>query len=77
MNPIIQVLKDIRKERQLPAHKIIDNEYSEEFYEKQDELIKKVYRSMSCIRVLFSNHPVNRDIKIPNHLEDVENIVLY
>ena len=77
MKPIIQVLKDIRKERQLPAHKIIENEYSKEFYKKQDELIKKVYRSMTCIRLLLSNHPVNRNIKIPSDLKNQENIVLY
>lgn len=77
MEPIVQVFKDIRKERQKPAHKIINNEYCEEFYEKQDKLIKRIYRSMSYIRLLFSKHPVNNGINISKYLREAEDIVLY
>lgn len=74
---IMKILKDIRKERQKPAHGISVNEYSTELYEKQNNLIINLYKSIRNIRLLFKNHPMNQDIEINEYLITGKNIELY
>lgn len=65
---IFATLKDIRKQRQKPAHNIMENEYKKELSSKQDEIIKELYSSIRNIRLLFANYPGNTNIEIPKYL---------
>ena len=74
---IVGNLKEIRKQRQIPAHEIYENTYDKNFYKMQNDLMKKAYDAMSCLRIMLSTHPLARNIKVPNCLEDPTNIVFY
>lgn len=73
MNP----LKDIRKIRQVPAHELFNNAFSTDLYEKQKELVEKLYETIYALRKLFMGHPATKDVEIPEHLLDRKNIVFY
>jgi len=55
---IMTPLKEIRKARQPSAHAVLDDEYDEKYYEMQDDMILKAYKSLRLIRLLFANHPL-------------------
>lgn len=74
---IFNVLKKIRKLRQVPAHKIVSNEYKPELIEEQDNLIVDLYKSIRAIRLLFTNYPGNNQIEIPEYLVTGEHIKLF
>lgn len=67
---ICGVFKKIRKERQTPAHKIMTNEYSREYDEKQKQLIKDAYTAMLNLRLAFASHPLAKGYKVPEWLEN-------
>lgn len=67
-NEIIRPLKEVRRFRQKPAHNIQDNEYNRKYYDKQDELMNRVYKAVRTIRLLFANHPKVKGYKVPNWL---------
>jgi len=54
---IVNPLKEVRKLRQEPAHKISDNEYDKAYYQAQDRLMERVYRSISYLRQLLNQNP--------------------
>ncbi len=74
---IINPLKEIRKERQTPAHKIISDKYDINLYKKQIDLINNTYNAIRSIRLLFSNHPLAKNVPVPENLISGENIVNY
>lgn len=63
-NDILSPLKQLRKERQTPAHKIQSNDYANEYLSKQHSLCKSIYRSLHLLRCLLQTHPKLRNIKI-------------
>lgn len=67
---IIKPFKNIRKERQTPAHKINKNSYDENLIIKQKELISQAYNSMRQLRNIFSLHRKANNYKIPDWLEN-------
>ncbi|MCZ0859736.1 hypothetical protein O0S10_00670 [Methanocorpusculum sp. MG] len=74
---IIQPLKWLRKERQIPAHETYVNKYDLDLYTKQDRMIVDIYSAVRNIRLLFANHPSNHAIKIPDDLITGEQIRVY
>lgn len=70
-------LRSIRKIRQVPAHELYANQHDKALYRKQNELIEEVYRAIRDLRMMFSRHPLAAFVPIPEHLQDVNNIVLY
>lgn len=74
---IINPLKRIRKIRQIPAHEMFSNEYDRALYKQQNEIIVNTYGAIRAIRLFFANHPLNRDIDIPEYLVTGEKIVIY
>lgn len=67
---IILPFKKIRKERQLPAHKISGNIYDKSLIIKQRTTMSEVYNSMRQLRQIFSLHEKASGYQIPNWLEN-------
>jgi len=74
---IIKPLRNIREERQIPAHELYENKHDVRLYEKQDELIQNTYAAVRAIRLFFANHPSNKGIETPEYLITGEKIVIY
>lgn len=54
---IIQPLKKLRKLRQTPAHKVENNKYDIEYFNKQHSLTVEVFESLCLLRKLIHSHP--------------------
>lgn len=76
-NSIIAPLKHIRKIRQTPAHKIVDNAYDNAVYKDQNRMVEKAYEAMSCLRIMLSTHPLAKKVIIPEYLLLQKGIVFY
>ena len=74
---VINVLKDIREIRQIPAHEFYGNTHDKSLYCKQNELINKAYRAIKIIRLIFNRHPSNKNFNIPQELLDENKINTY
>ena len=55
---MIQVFKDIRKERQHPAHAVDENVFDQAFFRKQRDLIIQAYDGVRILRLTFADHPL-------------------
>jgi hypothetical protein len=73
---VIAPLKEVRKLRQSPAHKFVDDEFSIKYQERKEDLIAEVYRSVSNIRMFFQTHPKAQGYQFPDHLKP-EHLVLF
>jgi hypothetical protein len=73
---IVEPLKEVRKLRQSPAHKFVDDEFSIKYQDKKQELIGKVYQSVANVRMFFQTHPKTRGYEFPDHLK-LENLVVF
>lgn len=67
---VIKPFKNIRKERQAPAHKINENSYDSTLIKKQKETISEVYNSIRQLRNIFSLHPRAKNYQITDWLEN-------
>jgi hypothetical protein len=65
---IFDSIKNIRKRRQRPAHRIDDDEYDKAYHQKQDEIMHSVYISVRNIRLAFSSHPYIKNYRVPDWL---------
>jgi len=74
---IIKPLKNIRNIRQKPAHELTSNEYDVTLYQKQFNLMNDTYTAIRAIRLFFANHPLAKDVKVPEHLVSGKSIVNY
>lgn len=66
---LLKPFKLIRKERQVPAHKINENIFDKSLVEKQKELIKAAYFSMHMLRKNFQRHPNAAGVEVTNWLD--------
>jgi len=73
---VIAPLKEVRKLRQSPAHKFVDDEFSIKYQDKKQEPIAEVYRSVSNIRMFFQTHPKAQGYQFPDHLKP-EHLVIF
>jgi hypothetical protein len=55
--------KAIRKERTIPAHKMVTDKWDPDLISKQEDLLIQSYESLSILRIIFSRHPdcINND----------------
>ena len=70
LDNIFKAFREVRKERQVPAHKTIGNTFSKEYAKKQDLLMREVYYAMSSLRHIFQQHPKAKGVKIPKWLDE-------
>lgn len=73
---IVAPLREVRKLRQSPAHKFVDDEFSIQYQDKKQKLIADVYRAVSNIRRFFQTHPKASNYKFPEHLKP-EHLVIF
>jgi hypothetical protein len=69
---LVGPLREVRKQRQSPAHKINENYYDKALFKKQMELLSSVYHSMLNLRYIFHQHPSAKSVFIPKWLEKGE-----
>lgn len=74
---VSNTLRKIRKIRQVPAHELYSNQHDKGLYSKQNELIQEIYRALEVLRLIFSTHPKNKDIPLPNAIKDRTKIAIY
>ena len=58
---ICKPLRDVRKRRQIPAHKITEDEFNTDYWVQQNELIKNVLKAVHLLRNVFERHPNLKD----------------
>lgn len=66
---IMKPLKNVRKERQSPAHKVIDNSYDPSLVELQKEIMEGCYLSLGSIRRNIQTHPKAKDVELDDRLD--------
>ncbi len=69
---IFKSLKDVRKQRQNPAHRIDENIYDKKYIDRQREMISSAYSSIRAFREIFQQHPKAKDFGIPEWLDKGE-----
>lgn len=70
VDKMMRVLKDIRAERQRPAHAIKPNEYNPQFTFKQRELMTELHKSLLMLIHALSQHPLSDDFDFEMFLAD-------
>jgi hypothetical protein len=70
LKEIFKPFKKVRRERQNPAHKIIENEYNDKFTELQKKLVSDAYDSIKGLRFIFQQHPKAKDFEVPEWLKN-------
>lgn len=66
---IIKPLKKVRKERQSPAHKVIDNSYDPSLVDLQKDIMEGCYLSLGSIRRNIQSHPKAKDAELDDRLD--------
>ena len=72
VDELIKPFRIIRKLRQEPAHSLVADEYSTDYFDKQKEIIWEAYCSMKSLRLLLSDHPNSNKELIPSWLDTAE-----
>lgn len=67
---ILKTLRDVRQLRQRPAHSIDDNIFDQKFVHQQRDIMKRVYRALKILRLIFAGHPSTRSVEIPGAIRD-------
>ena len=70
LKDLFKPLKNIRKERQTPAHKITDNVYDKSYTQKQLDTVQEAYFTLKYLRIIFQRHPKTRRVEIPIWLNE-------
>lgn len=65
---MVNTFKEIRQLRQHPAHAIDEDVFDQKYFGQQRELIRKAYRDIRLLRVIFANHPAVQGYKVPDWL---------
>ena len=70
LKKIFSTLKNIRRQRQNPAHRISENEYDQKYIEQQKKLINEAHHSIKGLRYIFKQHRRAKNFEIPDWLEN-------
>lgn len=68
LDKIVKPMRDVRRQRQSPAHKIEEDTYDTKYFDLQREVMERCYTSARYIRLLFANHPWTTDVEVPEWL---------
>jgi hypothetical protein len=68
---MVKPLKDVRNERQKPAHKVIENDYDIKFIDKQKEIVEACYIAVGSLRRNLQTHPKAKSVELSAHLDNV------
>lgn len=67
---MIRIFKKIRQDRQAPAHRIIDDKYDVQYFEKQNEVMIQAYRAIRTLRLIFQCFPKAKNYEAPKWLDE-------
>lgn len=67
---IVKPLKQVRKERQNPAHKVLSNDYDPSLIERQKEIMEACYLSIGSIRRNLQTHPDAGAVELDSRLDE-------
>jgi hypothetical protein len=67
---ILATFRQVRKERQQPAHTVTSDAYDLSAEDKQRELIAKAYHAVRTLRLLLMKHPAAKAYETPNWLQE-------
>lgn len=67
-NEMINTFKLIRKERQNPGHSIDIDEWNKKYWNMQRKLVTDVYGAIRTLRLIITNNPMARTVKVPEWL---------
>lgn len=68
---ILDPLKKVRRERQTPAHKIVDNSYDKSYFTKQRRIMEDCYISIASLRRNLQTHPSSHLVELDPYLDEV------
>ncbi len=74
---IFAPMREIRKLRQKPAHALSGDEFDRSLPSQQDELLGRVCRTLTQLRLALSSHPKARNHYTPPAWLDGDRIVFY
>jgi len=57
MDALVKTFKDVRKQRQEPAHAVKEDVFDQTFFRSQRDLMMAAYSAVRTIRLIFANHP--------------------
>ena len=66
---LVGPLRDVRAQRQSPAHSIVTDEWDPMFHKMQDNLVTRAYRCLRGLRKLLATDPGASSYKPPERLE--------
>ncbi len=66
---MIEALREVRRQRQRPAHALEDDAFDQQYFRSQREMIIKAYEGLRTLRLTFANHPKVKGYKYPEHLD--------
>jgi hypothetical protein len=72
INEMIATFRKIRSLRSVPSHEHIKNEWSEKIYTDQKKLVNEAYTAIRTLRLILTNHPRARKVKVPEWLFEGE-----
>lgn len=64
IDELIKTLREVRRQRQKPAHAINDNAFDQQYIHKQRALIIQAYQGVRTVRLIFANHPLCRNVTV-------------
>lgn len=65
---MIGVFREIRDGRSKPAHYVREDEFDNAYFARQRDLIKKAYQGIRTLRLIFANHPLSKQVEVPDWL---------
>jgi hypothetical protein len=68
----IVIFKEVRRERQRPAHALDEDRFDNAFFKRQRELMIRAYGAVRVIRLVLSNHPLAQGVDVPDWLDKGE-----
>ncbi|HDO1319358.1 hypothetical protein K3H43_01285 [Aeromonas veronii] len=69
---MLNPLKKVRKERQTPAHKVVDNKYDKSYFAKQKSIMEDCYFSITSLRRNLQTHPEAHLVELAPYLDKVD-----
>jgi hypothetical protein len=65
----IDTIKEVRNLRQKPAHAVVENEFDQQYLEKQRELMIEAYDALRALRKILEIHQsVGETLDVPDYL---------
>lgn len=69
LKKLFDEFRDVRKQRQTPAHKITENSYDVKYNDMQLDLISRCYHATKALRHCFARHPQAQNVTVPSWLD--------